>query len=77
MALSLRLENTKSAKPTAEDRQSFRLHALSAPDSKTIARSNRMLLTSGAASGQRIGAPAAATKTPEGWQAALGAQVTT
>jgi hypothetical protein len=101
--------------------------ALSALDSKPIARSARMLLVAGAAvtntgvewnetrsslkqwgtaptliepvtgqllirnlegargvtivaldgRGQRIGAPAAATKTPEGWRVALGEQVTT
>jgi len=105
----------------------FACLTLSALDAKPIARSGRMLLTSGAAvtntgaewnetrsalkqwgtsptliepvtgrlllrnlegargvtmaaldgRGQRIGAPVAATKTPEGWRIALGEQVTT
>jgi hypothetical protein len=105
----------------------FACLTLSALDAETIARSSRMLLTSGATvtntgvewnenrsalkqwgtsptliepvtgqlllrnlevargvtiapldgRGQRIGAPVAATKTPEGWRVTLGEQVTT
>jgi hypothetical protein len=112
---------------TPEIDNRFACLILSALDAKTIARSSRMLLTSGAAAtnagvewnetrsalklwgtsptliepvtgqltlrnlegargvtvsaldgrGQRIGAPVAATKTPEGWRVALGEQVTT